>query len=64
MASRAGGAASGLATATLLANPAVRQSALIKLTLIFITTFRIWLCSDSAAFIVGHATVIDGDQSV
>src|SRR5213595_3891355 len=36
MASRAGGAASGLATATLLANPAARQSALIKLTLIFI----------------------------
>src|SRR6266404_5829328 len=37
MASRAGGAASGLASATLLANPAAKQSAVIKLTLIFIT---------------------------
>ncbi|MCA9996188.1 MAG: SDR family oxidoreductase [Anaerolineales bacterium] len=24
----------------------------------------IWLCSDSAAFVVGHALVIDGGQTV
>jgi NAD(P)-dependent dehydrogenase (short-subunit alcohol dehydrogenase family) len=24
----------------------------------------VWLCSDSAAFVVGHAMVIDGGQTV
>jgi NAD(P)-dependent dehydrogenase (short-subunit alcohol dehydrogenase family) len=29
-----------------------------------ITAAGVWLCSDAAAFMVGHAMVIDGGQTV
>jgi hypothetical protein len=29
-----------------------------------VPTAVVWLCSDTAAFVIGHAMVIDGGQTV
>lgn len=36
----------------------------LKILNIHIAAAVVWLCSDAAAFMVGHAMVIDGGQTV
>jgi NAD(P)-dependent dehydrogenase (short-subunit alcohol dehydrogenase family) len=57
------GAASGIGRATALAFARAGASVIVADVADDDNAAVVWLCSDAAAFVVGHAMVVDGGQT-